>query len=366
MNGVENNFFSGRAYIEGQTDFSSILAAINSESKNSETRGENHPEKIDKQIKEEINTSEKQIVEKTRDTSDLDEIRNKLEENGYIASNTILYTIKNALLLNMPILIEGEPGVGKTSLAKAFAAAYDMELIKIQFYDGITNSDILYEYDYSKQMLYMNAIRDNISNDLRGLSPNEALEKLSSSGVNFFGENFLIQRPLLKAISGDKRKVLLLDEIDKTSEETEYLLLEILGDYTITIPEYGTVKCNPDNIPVVFLTSNNYRELSDTLKRRCLYLYIEPKTVEESKKIIAAKANVSEEFAKLVASKIEEIRKLNLKQKPSISDSINWAITLMNSIGIDAFDDNQAVAETLGTILKNKADIDMVKRTNII
>lgn len=297
-------------------------------------------------------------------TININTLDKNLRDIDYIPTKQILYTIKNSLILNMPILIEGEPGVGKTSLAEAIANIFNLELIKIQFYEGISNNEILYEYDYPKQMLYMNAIRENINNELKGLDANSALKKLTANGINFFDKNFLIERPLLKAISGNQRKVLLLDEIDKTSEETEYLLLEILSKYEITIPEYGTIKCNPENIPIVFLTSNNYRELSDTLKRRCLYLYIEPKTINESKEIITKKAHVSEEFAFQVAKKVYEIRKLDLKQNPSISDSINWAITLMANIGIDAFSSD--IDNTLGTLLKNKNDIEIVKKAGIL
>lgn len=356
-------FSSGKVYTENTTDYNKLLKMA------SETEIEKESEEEKKSTNEILNIlSEKNTEEDSTYQLDesLTEIKKKLENEGYIATDIILYTIRNAMTLHMPILVEGEPGVGKTSLAKALAKGYGLELIKIQFYEGISNNDILYEYDYPKQMLYMNAIRDNINMDLKGLDANSALKKLSENGINFFDKNFLIERPLLKAISGDKKKVLLLDEVDKTSEETEYLLLEILSDYTITIPEYGTIKCNPEAIPIVFLTSNNYRELSDALKRRCLYLYIEPKNIEESKKIIAAKANVSEEFALKVAQKVNEIRKLNLKQKPSISDSINWALTLMNGMGIDVFNDEDVMIASLGTILKNKTDIDLVKRAGIL
>lgn len=296
--------------------------------------------------------------------SDFNELKSQLEDVGYIPTNQILYSLKTASMLGMPILIEGDPGVGKTSLAKAVSKIMKSELIKVQFYDGITNSDILYEYDYQKQMLYMNAIKKNINSELDGLDANQALKKLSSNGINFFGKDFLIERPLLRAISGGNN-TLLLDEIDKSSEETEYMLLEVLETFSITIPEYGTIECPPENRPMVFLTSNKYRELSDALKRRCIYLYIEPKTAEETKEIIAKQARVPEEFAYQVAKKVESIRGLNLKQKPSISDAINWAIALMSLFGIncnDIFKNKAEVKATLGTILKNKADIEAAAR----
>lgn len=373
-------FSSGKVYIGNETNFDEYLKMFSDpeseieleidtdeQIKNIEKKSKNDSEKeLIKLFNEQKELKEKEESKVPISDASLLDIKTRLEKEGYIATDIILYTIRNAMMLHMPILVEGEPGVGKTSLANALAKGYGLELIKIQFYEGISNNDILYEYDYPKQMLYMNAIRDNINMDLKGLDANSALKKLSENGIDFFDKNFLIERPLLKAISGDKQKVLLLDEVDKTSEETEYLLLEILSDYTITIPEYGTIKCNPNAIPIVFLTSNNYRELSDALKRRCLYLYIEPKNIDESKKIIAAKANVSNEFALKVAQKVEEIRKLNLKQKPSISDSINWALTLMNGMGIDVFNDEKALIASLGTILKNKTDIDLVKKAGIL
>lgn len=289
----------------------------------------------------------------------------KLEEAGYTANKPILYTLKNAILLNKPILIEGEPGVGKTSLAKAFAQACGMELIKIQFYSGITSSDILYEYDYAKQMLFMNAIKGNIDQELKGLGINDALKKLSENGINFYGKEFLIERPLLKAISGEKKCCLLLDEIDKSEEEVEHMLLEVLDTYSITIPEYGTVSCSENKRPVVFLTSNRYRELTDAMKRRCLYLYIEPKTVEETADIISKNVSVPEEFAQKVALKVNTINKMSLKQKPSISDSINWTMALFYGMGLDAFE-KEEVKNTLGVLLKNKGDIDKVRKAGVL
>ena len=346
---IENGqkFSSGNAYKEDNTDLRSLLETAN----NNLMKDEKKSSSI--QNNEEI-------------PKELLDIYNRLVAEKYIPNLSILYTIKNAMLLHMPILIEGEPGVGKTSLAKAIASAFSYDFLKVQFYEGITNNDILYEYDYAKQMLYMNAIRENIKEELKGLSSNDALQKLSVNGINFFSKDFLIERPLLQSINGTKKSVLLLDEVDKTSEETEYLLLEMLSEYSITIPEYGTIKCPDDKIPLVILTSNGYRELSDALKRRCLYLYIEPKTIEESQQIIMEKAHVSEEFAQKIATKVDEIRKLDLKQKPSISDSINWTITLINTIGGNAFDDKNSLITSLGTILKNKSDIDLVKRSGIL
>ena len=209
----------------------------------------------------------------------------------------------------------------------------------------------------------MNAIKDNIHDEICDLSAQEALNKVSND-INFYGEDFLIQRPLLRAINGNGQKVLLLDEIDKCTEETENLLLEILSDFSISIPELGkTIRCPEESKPLVLLTSNNYRELSDTLKRRCLYLYIPAQTPEEAAKIISAKANVSEKFALRVANEVNEIRKLSLKQKPSISESIVWAASLVSTIGEDAFSPSHKkdIVYSLGILLKNRGDIDIAK-----
>lgn len=326
---------------------------------------EKEKETVNEATEEMEQAYEKQIKEQKYKNKDLQDIHSRLASMGYMANDSIVYAIQNAHILNKPILIEGEPGVGKTSLAYAYAEAYGMELIKVQFYNGITNSDILYEYDYAKQMLYMNAIRDNINAELKGLPINDALRKLSENGVDFFGKEFLIERPLLKAITRDKPCVLLLDEIDKSEEDIEFTLLEILDRFSITIPEYGTVNCREDAKPVVFLTSNRYRELSAAMKRRCLYLYIESKTVQETAEIISKNAKIPEEFSLKVAQKVKEIRQLSLKQKPSISDAMSWAVALFTGMGIDAFD-NENIDQTLGALLKNHGDIELTKRAGIL
>ena len=289
----------------------------------------------------------------------LSKIREVLKNEGYIASTQILYTVCLAIETGMPILIEGEPGVGKTSLAIALANGLKKELVRVQFYEGIDKNSILYEYDYPKQLLMMNAIKDNIKQETEGLSPQDALNVVSSS-IDFYSKNFIIERPLMKAINGEDQKVLLLDEIDKCSEETEYLLLELLSEYSISIPELKEkITCPPEKRPIVILTSNNYRELSDALKRRCLYLYIEMPNKNEMANIIYSKANVSQNFAKKIANEVSKIRGMELKQLPSISESISWAQGLMSIVGEDVFvrQDREALINSLGILLKNHSDL---------
>lgn len=250
------------------------------------------------------------------------QITEKLEQAGYIASPDIAYAVSGTINNRIPLLVEGEPGNGKTYLAKVLAKITNAELIRVQMYDGITPDKILYDYDYQRQLLTIEAMRSTLSETLTGKSPEEALKVVS--GINFYDENFLIRRPILQALTSNRPVVLLIDEIDKTSEELEYALLEILDEFSMTIPQLGTIRCPEENRPMVIMTSNNYRELSDATKRRCSYLYIERKTTAEIRKIIELQTQIKNDTALTIAKCFNEIQNCNLKQNPSIAEIINW------------------------------------------
>ena len=291
----------------------------------------------------------------------LSEIKEGLIKNNYIPTKQILYAVSGAINQQFPVLIEGDPGVGKTSLAKAVASMLGLPLYRVQFYEGLCADKILYDYDYQKQLLTIESIKSSLEEHLKGKTINEAINHVKD--IDFYGENFLIERPILKAINGKGRCVLLLDEIDKSSEEIEYTLLEMLDEFSITIPQYGTVKCPEDMKPIVFLTSNNYREMSDALKRRCNYLFINRKTKDEIFEILKMKAGVSEDICRGVANCMAQIQKLKLKQEPSIAEAIGWAQYIQ-----DNFDESNMsdLEYSICMLAKNKDDTEVILNSGII
>ena len=291
----------------------------------------------------------------------LSEIKEGLIKNNYIPTKQILYAVSGAINQQFPVLIEGDPGVGKTSLAKAVASMLGLPLYRVQFYEGLSADKILYDYDYQKQLLTIESIKSSLEEHLKGKTINEAINHVKD--IDFYGENFLIERPILKAINGKGRCVLLLDEIDKSSEEIEYTLLEMLDEFSITIPQYGTVKCPEDMKPIVFLTSNNYREMSDALKRRCNYLFINRKTKDEICEILKMKAGVSEDICRGVANCMAQIQKLKLKQEPSIAEAIGWAQYIQ-----DNFDESNMsdLEYSICMLAKNKDDTEVILNSGII
>jgi MoxR-like ATPase len=267
-------------------------------------------------------------------------VRDSLTEVKYLADDGIAGVVFLADRLQKPVLIEGPAGTGKTQLAKSVAEASGARLIRLQCYEGLDESKALYEWNYKKQLLRIQADRK--------------AEGWSDLHDDIFSEEFLLTRPLLEAIRAGDPVVLLIDEVDRVEVETEALLLEILSDYQVSIPELGTVSAT--QIPLVFLTSNNTRELSEALKRRCLYLHIDYPDLDREKEIVLAKVpGVSENLADQIARIVRSIRQLELKKAPSVSETLDWARTLV-LLGIDHIDAQEA-KETLHILLKYQSDI---------
>lgn len=277
---------------------------------------------------------------------------------GYIASRQIATAIFVAQHLQKPILVEGSAGVGKTELALSTAAWLDLPLIRMQCYEGLDESKALYEWKYGKQLLYTQILKDkmgDVLNDADGLDG--AMAKLQDFGDLFFSEQFLEARPLLKALEHDEGAVLLIDEIDKSDEEFEAFLLEILSAYQVSIPEIGTIKAKTP--PLVFLTSNNVREMGDALKRRCLHLYIPLPDAKLEQRIVASRVpDVEARLNKQLVTFVQALREQELKKLPSISETIDWARVLL-LLHADSLQGDM-VRDTLNVLLKFETDIDAV------
>jgi MoxR-like ATPase len=270
-------------------------------------------------------------------------VRDALRDVQYLADDGIAGVAYLADRLGKPILVEGPAGTGKTQLAKSIAEITDSRLIRLQCYEGLDESKALYEWNYKKQLLRIQTERGG-----------EGSEEWTDVRDDIFSDEFLLTRPLLEAITADDPVVLLIDEVDRVEVETEALLLEILSDYQVSIPELGTIVAK--QIPLVFLTSNNTRELSEALKRRCLYLHVDYPQLEREREIVLAKVpGISESLADQVARIVRSIRQLDLKKAPSVSETLDWARTLM-ILNIDTIDEATA-KETLNILLKYQTDI---------
>jgi MoxR-like ATPase len=273
----------------------------------------------------------------------IDEARQGLGGVGYLADDSTALVCFLAGRLGKPVLVEGPAGVGKTELAKALARATERELIRLQCYEGLDEAKALYEWNYRKQLL-------RIQTEAREAGWEEVRDDI-------FGEEFLLARPLLTAISAERPAVLLIDEIDKTDQEFEAMLLEVLSDFQISIPELGRVEARTR--PLVLLTSNNSRELTEALKRRCLYLWLDYPTVERELEIVQLHApDLNERVARKLVEVIHMVRALDLKKPPSIAESIDWARALL-LLGADDVD-RPVLEKTLSIIVKHRTDLDLV------
>ena len=285
----------------------------------------------------------------------VDDVVAGLGTQKYICNKNVATVVYLGANLQKPILVEGPAGVGKTELGKVVAGALGMELIRLQCYEGLDEAKALYEWEYAKQLLYTQILKDKIGEILQGSQTlQEAVDCIAKQDGVFFSDRFLLPRPLLRALLADKPTVLLIDEVDKSDAEFEAFLLEILSDYQITVPEIGTLKAK--HIPFVVLTSNNSREMSDALKRRCLHLYIDfPDSARELEIVKLKVPGVGTQLSSEVVDLLHRVRKLDLKKTPSISETLDWvkALTLLNIKQLD----NELVEQTLSSLMKYEADI---------
>ena len=274
---------------------------------------------------------------------------------NYICNKNLATVVYLGISLQKPILVEGPAGVGKTELGKVLAGSLGMELIRLQCYEGLDEAKALYEWEYAKQLLYTQILKEKIGEVLQEAQTlQQAVDHIANQDGVFFSDRFLLPRPLLRAILSDKPTVLLIDEVDKSDAEFEAFLLEVLSDFQISVPEIGTLKAK--HIPFVVLTSNSSREMSDALKRRCLHLHIDFPDARRETEIVKLKVpGIDQKLTDDVIGLIQRIRKLDLKKTPSISETLDWvkALTLLNVKQLD----DQLVNETLSTLMKYEADI---------
>ncbi len=286
-------------------------------------------------------------------------VRAGFEDVGYVCSRQIATTLYLAHHLQKPILVEGPAGVGKTELAKAAAAYLKKPLIRLQCYEGLDESKALYEWKYGKQLLYTQILKDKLADLLEGTDGlADAVARVHNYDDIFFSEHFLAPRPLLLALQEKEGAVLLVDEVDRSDQEFEAFLLEVLSDFQVSVPELGTIQAV--SRPDVFLTSNNTREMSEALKRRCLHLYIPFPDARLEREIVRVRApGVSERLRGQLVAFVQQLRELDLKKVPSVSETLDWArvLTILNARDLGA----DLIRDTLNIILKFEVDIEMVE-----
>jgi MoxR-like ATPase len=289
----------------------------------------------------------------------IEDVSTAFKKEKYICSKEISTVIYLAQQMQKPVLVEGSAGVGKTSIAGVWAAAAGTGLIRMQCYEGLDESKALYEWEYAKQILYTQILKEKINEVLSDCTNlKEAVDRINRQDDAFFSKEFILPRPLLQAILSERKPVLLIDEVDKADPEFEAFLLEVLSDFQVSIPEFGTIKAH--HIPHVILTSNNTREMTDALKRRCLHLFIDFPSAEQEREIVQLKVpGISETLAGQVVDIIQRVRKVDLKKLPSISETLDWAhaLTILN---IDSLDE-ETVKSTLNLFLKYEGDIKKVR-----
>jgi MoxR-like ATPase len=289
-----------------------------------------------------------------------EEIQANLADHQYIASDEIATVLYLGQELGKPVLAEGPAGVGKTELGKVWASATGRRLIRLQCYEGLDETKALYEWEYAKQMLYTQLLRDKLR-DITGqvATLSEAADRIAAEESVFFSDRFLLPRPLLEALTSPEPAVLLIDEIDRADTEFEAFLLEILSDFQVSVPELGTITAR--HHPLVLLTSNNTRELSEALKRRCLYLFLDYPTIEQEKDIVCLKVpDLAPQLAQQAVELVHELRQLELKKLPSISETLDWARALVK-LNAEHLDE-QTVENTLTVLLKHEADLFRARR----